>query len=357
MKDPTFSIMKAACIIFMVMGHAACPSWMSSFFAQFHMPVFFICSGYFFKKSYLDDGATFLRKRFTGLYKPFIVWAIIFLSLHNLFTYWGITNGSGSEYFTWKVYWQRVWSCFFNMSGYDDLLCGAFWFFRALLLVNLGYWALSYFIRKTGWLKKDWQYPVVIGAFALLMALWKTSMGLRVTGVWQGGFRDLMGIYFFSVGILLHRYEAKVPIQWWSALLSFGLLLAFEIFGWRGSMSIGGSWQVALALSVSSVAGYILLRYMARLLLKLPAAFSWPFVYVGERTLYVFAFHAISFKLVSLIKVGYYGIPYDFVGGTMTVHYRMDDYFYWLYTLVGVAVPLCVREVYLRLKKKRVSAH
>ena len=42
-------------------------------------------------------------------------------------------------------------------------------------------------------------------------------------------------------------------------------------------------------------------------------------VYIGDRTLYIFAFHLVAFKLVSALKVAFYGLPWQAVGGHPTV--------------------------------------
>ena len=92
MRNETISICKAIAIILMVMGHADCPSWLSAFLYEFHMPVFFAAAGYFFSVKYLDDEMTFIKKRAKGLYWPFVKWAVFFLIIHNWMFDLGILN-------------------------------------------------------------------------------------------------------------------------------------------------------------------------------------------------------------------------------------------------------------------------
>ena len=70
MKDTSISICKGIAIILMVMGHAECPSHIGRFIYEFHMPLFFITSGYFFSLKYINDEATFLKKKIKGIYWP-----------------------------------------------------------------------------------------------------------------------------------------------------------------------------------------------------------------------------------------------------------------------------------------------
>ena len=82
-RDTTISICKALGIILMVITHSGSPGKLCAFAYEFHMPLFFITAGYFFSLRYLNDEATFIKKRIKGLYIPFIKWSVIFLIIHN----------------------------------------------------------------------------------------------------------------------------------------------------------------------------------------------------------------------------------------------------------------------------------
>ncbi len=101
------SIAKGIGIILMVVGHSGCPPFLRDYIYMFHMPLFFIISGYCFKNKYLSDFKTFANKRIIGLYFPFVKYGVLFVLLHNLFYRIGVFNadyGSGiaSEFFNIK---------------------------------------------------------------------------------------------------------------------------------------------------------------------------------------------------------------------------------------------------------------
>lgn len=78
-RNDTASIVKAIGIILMVIGHSECPKYLNDYLYMFHMPLFFFCSGYFFKKPkdfYMVR--TFVNKRIKGLYLPYIKWTLLF---------------------------------------------------------------------------------------------------------------------------------------------------------------------------------------------------------------------------------------------------------------------------------------
>ena len=91
-RDTTISICKALGIILMVITHSGSPGKLCAFAYEFHMPLFFITAGYFFSLRYLNDEATFIKKRIKGLYIPFIKRSVIFLIIHNWLFKLGILN-------------------------------------------------------------------------------------------------------------------------------------------------------------------------------------------------------------------------------------------------------------------------
>lgn len=136
-RNTVISICKGVAIILMVMGHAEPPDLISNFIYIFHMPLFFITAGYFFTRKCLDDPWRFCVKRFKGLYVPFLKWALIFLLLHNLWFEVGLLNerygnwmGGVTHPYGRHEFFKRLFMIVTSMSGYDEFMAGAFWFFR-----------------------------------------------------------------------------------------------------------------------------------------------------------------------------------------------------------------------------------
>lgn len=143
-RNSVISIIKGLAIILMVVGHAEAPELITNFIYTFHMPVFFICAGYFFSRKYVSDPWSFISKRFRGLYLPFLKWSIVFLVLHNLFFEIGLLNedygnwtGGVTHPYSFSTAMRRLALIVTSMSGYDEFLAGAFWFFRGLLVASI----------------------------------------------------------------------------------------------------------------------------------------------------------------------------------------------------------------------------
>ena len=100
-RDEGIAIAKALGILLVVIGHSNAATgntlgvveWQDYLYRViylFHMPLFFILSGYFFKTESADEPLQFIQKKVKGLYLPYVKWMLVFLLLHNLFWYLGI---------------------------------------------------------------------------------------------------------------------------------------------------------------------------------------------------------------------------------------------------------------------------
>ena len=84
-RDSTLDVLKGIGIILVVIGHSNCPKLLDDYIFSFHMPLFFIASGYFFNKKCLENKKQYFFKKVQGVYLPFLKWSVIFLLLHNVF--------------------------------------------------------------------------------------------------------------------------------------------------------------------------------------------------------------------------------------------------------------------------------
>lgn len=154
-RDATIDILKGIGIILVVIGHSGCPQILGDFISSFHMPLFLIASGFFFKESFLDNKLDYAVRKIKGIYLPFLKWSYIFLLLHNLFFVFGIINasygsstGNCAKFFSLYDIAIRIPAIAFSMNGFDNYLLGAYWFLRALFLGCLLLCFCSWLVNK-----------------------------------------------------------------------------------------------------------------------------------------------------------------------------------------------------------------
>lgn len=369
-RNTVISISKGIAIILMVIAHAEAPGWLCKFIFEFHMPLFFITAGYFFSLKYLNDEATFVKKRVKGLYLPFVKWSVIFLALHNLMFKIGILNeaygnemGGVTHPYSWHQIQQNLWNIVTAMGGYDQFLCGAFWFFRGLFVASILYLiiykVLDSTIKPARWKKA---IPYLICLIMLLLCGWKTYEGLKVITLVQGGYRDMMGCFFFGVGFIFRQYtesyQALIKRNYaiiWTTIV-FGIVVYLFSYYLTANMNWRSSYTQFLSLPVPALLGFLMTYNISMLLDKKDNWLKRFLVYTGDHTLNIFIFHIVAYKVVSLIKIWYYGLDIQQIGCHMVIHeHSQEDAFWVLYTIAGVGIPLFVTWIVERWKLKRQS--
>ncbi len=374
-RNTTISICKAIAIILMVMGHADCPSVLSNFLYEFHMPLFFMAAGYFFSLRYLDDEATFVKKRLRGLYLPFLKWSVIFLVIHNLWFRIGVLNeqygnwtGGVTHPYNWHQACQRLWNMVSAMGGYDEFLLGAFWFFRGLLVASILYLVVFKLVRRL-WLRyrpltapDDMAYrlwmPLLACLVPMLLAGWKCAEGLKVITLVQGGYRELMGCFFFGCGFLFRQWQHLYRPRWWTTAACFAIVCLFSV-SLTANMNWRSSFEQFLSLPLPAICGCLMTYDVATRIDRHEHSRLRRFlVYLGDNTLCVFVFHIISYKVVSVMKILYYDLDWRQIGCHMVIHDHAADDFFWVpYTIVGVGLPIACQYLishFISLNRSRV---
>ncbi len=369
-RNTAMSIAKGIAIILMVAGHAECPEPLINFLYLFHMPLFFMAAGYFFSRKNVDDPWNFCARRFKGLYVPFVKWSLFFLLIHNLMFEVGVLNeeygnwsGGVTHPYTLHGALQRAVTIVTGMGGYDEFLAGAFWFFRALLITSILFLVFYRLLDgKRSWLT-GWRTAAVICAAALLFACFKIGTGVKAYVV-QGGIRETWGVLFFGLGMIYRHAEqvgavGRSKLLYWSAMiLSAGILCVGTVNHWAG-MNLTPKMQDVLTLPLTGIAGFFITYQLSKYIDGKETLLKRFLVYCGNMTVYVYVFHIISFKVVSLAKIWWYGLDPKQIGCHMVIHEHHDDMFWILYTIAGVGLPLlwifCYRKIKSRKQNRKLK--
>lgn len=368
-RDTTISICKGIAIILMVIAHAEAPGWLCKFIFEFHMPLFFITAGYFFSLKYLNDEVTFVWKRVKGLYWPFVKWSVFFLVIHNWMFDLGVLNeqygnetGGVLHPYTWHQMQQNLWNIVTAMGGYDAFLCGAFWFFRGLFVASILYLILYKLLdvafNKCPKLSKD-AIPYLVCMIMLLLCAWKTYEGLKVVNLVQGGYRDMMGCFFFGCGFIFrqfvddyHRLINRRYAYIWTSVIAAIIVFLFSKY-LTANMNWRSSYTQFLSLPVPALIGFLMTYNISQWIDRHDGWLKRSLAYIGDRTLYIFIFHIVAYKSVSLLKIWYYGLDIRQIGCHMVIHEHSQEDLFWIaYTVAGVGLPLALYWIQEKLSKK-----
>lgn len=367
-RNQAMDLTKGLAILCVVVGHCAAPDFLTRFIYTFHMPLFFMAAGYFFAADRVEaDPWRFVTRRFRGLYLPFVKWSLFFLLIHNVLFHFNILNetygnweGGVTHPYTWPQAAQRFISIVFSMGGYDEFLCGPFWFFRGLLVASLAFMVMWLLLGRVEALKG---HPVSIAVIICLLtwalSLWKAADGWRIVTLVQGGARDIMATFFFSAGFLYRRYEPQLGHSLWRSLVCLCILLMATCFRCSG-MVVRPTVQAIFTLPLTGLAGWLMVYDVAYVavhgnarLRALPGrAWRW-LATCGTLSLYIFIWHVSAYKAVSLLKIWWYGLNPLQIGCHMVIHEHCHDDLFWvLYSVAGMAVPIAGHYIYFGLKAR-----
>lgn len=329
---------KALGIMLMVLGHSMCSiPHIIPFISMFHMPLFFIASGYCFNEKYLDAPLTFLKKRAKGLYVPFVKYGILFALLHPLFfalhiydTTYGF-HGVGATKDGWSDILHSCWIIVTQMRGTDWLL-GGYWFLNALFFGSIIAWVTIRLSKKTEY--------AFIASLTLLALVHVTNFHIVFLNL---NTRAFAAAFLFVAGYVI-KAKKIAPFG------SVGIIASL-------ALTILGMFYWQMAMDTLSYEKWVLFPYLFTAILT-----TWSFYsifsnhaltnriqcflsFVGENTLTILTWHLLSFKLVSLAIILAYSLPIEQLGEFPVIAEYSAKGWWIAYTFIGVGLPLALTKV------------
>jgi fucose 4-O-acetylase-like acetyltransferase len=280
------------------------------FVYSFHMPLFFILSGYFFMSSlYKKD---FLLDKIKGLVYPFIIWSILQTSAEILLSYL-------SPYTNTQTPLTELITCLIIPRD-------QFWFLYALFFITV----INYFLFRLN----------VAAGIYFSIVLWIGYILLRqfVPDTFNNTFQFLI---FFDIGILFSQSRKFTVVIGSAKFLLAGAIIfaATEYFYFSGVFPFN---SIILSKFLVGVAGSLLVIQLSRL--AVAANFLPILSYIGKRSLPVYLAHMLVASgtrifLLKFLKVD--NLAVNCIIGTLTgiflplLLYKVvskNEYTAWLFT-------------------------
>jgi fucose 4-O-acetylase-like acetyltransferase len=341
-RNNTYSIAKGIGIILMVVGHSGCPLILRNFIYLFHMPLFYIISGYFFKDKYLNNEFLFIRKRIQGLYIPFVKYSLLFLLFHDVFFKLNIYNEvfydkNVSYLYSIQDYFEKLKLIFFYFTAKEPLL-GAFWFLRSLFISTLLFFSSMWLANKI-----SEKYRLLISAFIVFGIFYCSGWVLKSKNIVLplNTEKEFIIVSLLYIGYLYHLYfKDKRP----NLYIFIATLIFLSISANYYNISIvSSSFGNPLLFLLLSLAGFYMTLYVSTYLNRL-ANLSTLLVYIGNNTLTILTFHFLMFKIVSLIKIGIYSFDLSYLAKVPVI--QEHNSLWWIaYSIVGVFIPLFLSKI------------
>lgn len=345
-RNPIFDVFKGIGIILMVIGHTIAPCW--KFIYMFHMAIFFICSGIFFKEKHYENKTSilkFFKSKVKGLYVPFVLWNGLLVLLHNflikinIYTsnpdFLSLTIGSSfglkENYSLSQMLVKLLWTLLFS---HGEQLGGATWFLRVLFYISIASLLGHFLLKKI--IKNNSIFNIIrcfIYCFSLLAGFYCYKIGFRFYSI--GVMLSCSNLYY--LGILYNKYKENIDIK----ILGFICSLSVLCFAYphvAGKISLGENYYPnPLWLITVSVAGFIFIMSISNLLVKFNITKA-IFAYIGRHTISILLFHFTAFKVINYIQTVIYSKPTYCIAAFPV--YINTEYWWIIYTVTGVALPI-----------------
>lgn len=334
------TIFKALGIIFVVVGHKYDPfSWFPIY--SFHMALFFFASGYFYNEKYEDNIGLYIIKKCK---KTILIYFIfnLFYMLVTLFIYkkYNILLGSLPGFKSFFI------NPFIN--GHQYLLFLPAWFALALVIIQIVFIVLHKNIKRlSNNIHIHLMIFFVLGISATSVANIRSISNQSPILIL---IRTLFGLFFYYLGFYYNKKE-KVDI-----FNSIGILIAVVI----NIIMINKFKEIQYYLVWGDFRGHVFMPFVS----SITAIYTYLFIAkalskilkendilykIGENTLSIMFNHIFVFFSINFVVLK---ITHGDLNQLKDIWFAYKIGFYWpVYILLGVLVPVLLSEVFKKLKK------
>ena len=319
-RNLTISVCKGIGIILMVIGHSGCPRPIHDFIYLFHMPLFFIITGFLFKKKYLEEPLIFLKRKLETLYKPFFISKFIILAICIIND---IITGTDLMHAGYLNNFLKI----LLFTGQYDIL-GSLWFLKSLFFSNIIVFILLY-IQQTKKLHKS--FSLLFSFILLIIGYFIHYHWGQITYDIQ---RELITPILLIIGIYIKQYISKISHNILLAILAFLLILfssKYFTFDIAGSVIYNPIIYI-----IFSIIGFYLIYMLSTKIQNIKFL-----AYIGDKSLSILLLHQIAFYTLQITNTG-------------TLQYnKLNNNYYWIiYSLYAIFFSLLLNFIYNKIKNR-----
>lgn len=329
------SIAKAIGIILVVAGHCI-DGKITNFIYLFHMPMFFMISGYLFTSG--KNIRIYVKRKIQAIYVPYVICNVFFLILHNAFFdigfyKEGILNLQKLDF----VSFVKDVIGIISLTHMEQVTAPT-WYLRVLLISSIIFMLLNKYVNR----KKH--IIIMLTLYILVYFLYYRNLINNSITIYST--LILLAVVFMYWGKIYKIIENKIQYRKSYIILSFISLMTMNEFGHINIVSI--EWENPVFLLLSAFLGTFLVFGISSMLEK--TKLKNVMVLVGNHTLIILLLHCAVFKIINLIHC--------YIGGNVRLYAIANaDSFLWavFYIAGGVFIPLAIELTFDRIKKRGKS--
>lgn len=314
--------------------------------ALWHVPVFFVVSGYFLSENKISKPLDFIKGKIKALYlKPLYLYLIVTM-FHNLFVKWGWVYEGAIEW-SFKEYAIVILKNICMFARED--LCGAMWYIDSLLIGLIVFSIITFVVNKFNPIDKHRIFIrfIIIFALACLSNILTNNFNLTIPRISN----SLSALLLLQIGQLLGQYfnlkYNNAYLLFFSFVIFFYYVITDGLIGLNNNNYTNIAQLVLFSLAVFYILAYIGNKYENSLITRF-------FSYCGRYSFWIMGLHFIAFKICTSIIVSLQIISCKFpVLTTPSLNNNMLLLF--VYLIVGLLLPIAIINVwnlsYLKITK------
>lgn len=313
MRSGVLDICKGLGIIFVVYAHASGP--FGSYLEHFHMPLFFLISGYLFSER--DFLLTFVKKRLKRLYIPFAFWNILAII---------VTFVTGVQARSLAGLVKHIVFTLVTVDK-DGQFFGASWFLAALFVISVTYKLLDAYYRVLPSGKR--------ALFLVLLYLMFAVVGIQITFPHEQS-RVLVCGFFYAFGRLVKTYQKEL-VSFDTPALTVVSFAFFLLTCWGGTrVYMGGNeYTFPVLFFMGALAGSYATLGLSRAIHSMAAGKGNCLQWLGRHSMDILLFQFVMFRVVIAVQLLVEHRPLSLLLKYYPT-YKAADGWWLLYTVVGV---------------------
>lgn len=278
----------------------------------------------------MNEKYIFIKRKLSQLYKPFVIYGVVFLLLTSFFYRFNIIDYQ----YDMEMRWNKI----IGILLFKDieLLLTPFWFLRSLFTVSV----IFLFIK---WIFAENNIGIIITCFVVLVI--GCVMGLKKIYLPCQLQRECIVLFFYAAGYYIKVWNIKIDDNKRILFLLEVMTLITLSFFVKVDL-IGTCFNTALGLLISSLLGIYILLKVSCFFANVKSNVKNFFLISGKESLAILGLHFLSFKLVSLFFIQYYHLDVKCLVECPVISTLPSSTFHWLfYTVVGIFIPLWFNKV------------
>ena len=347
-RNPLLDIMKGISILLIVLGHSSFP--MTHYVYLFHVAVFIILSGSFFKEEEIaskEQLKKYIIKKLKRLYIPYVIFNTVFVLLNNVFINWHIYDlNAGHSYYAIADFAKNIFKILL-FKGNAEIMGGT-WFLELLFFISILYASITYFLT-TKKIKHKRYIHTFIALLFLLLGYYASINNINILMR-----KQILTCYIlFDIGTYLKEFQG-LKNKTYALILACILGVTLYLLNGIGEIEISKNiYTSPIFFVLCSIMGYFLV-YLISTYCQRISLLNTVFSYVGVHTMSILILHFVAFKFATLLLIL---IKHESILllGRFPVAFK-GEYYFIIYSVFGMVLPLIIERFWTDIfKKKKVG--